>query len=132
MKGLTLIEFIIYITVLVLILLIVANFSWNIIYSDIKATSYREVQQNARFAMEKISQSIRDGQDPLIVFSLSNGLLYQNGIALTSDQVRVTNLAFTSLDNTYKINLSIEYYNPENRIEYQALVDMENTIVARQ
>ena len=132
MKGLSLIEFIIYITILTVILLVVANFSWNIIYSDIKATSYRETQQNARFAMEKITRATRDGQDVLVVFNLANGILYQNGTALTSDQVRVTNLVFTSFANAYKINLSVEYYNPDNRIEYQALVDMETTVVPRQ
>jgi len=68
----------------------------------------------------------------LVVFNLANGILYQNGTALTSNQVRVTNLVFTSFANAYKINLSVEYYNLDNRIEYQALVDMETTVVPRQ
>lgn len=132
MKSFTLIELIVYIAIVAVILILASGFAWNIIHGDIKAMVYREVQQNARFAMEKMTRAIRDGQDPLVIFTNIGGILYQNGIALTTDQIRVTNLSFTLIDNTYKINLSIAYYNPDNRPEYEASVDMESTALARQ
>lgn len=132
MKGLTLIEFIIYIVILGVILVLIIGFSWNIIQGDIKALAYREAQQNARFSMERITRTIRAGQDPLTVFNLNNGVIYQNGTALTTDQVKATNLEFTNIDNAYKINLSIEYYNPDNRPEYEAMINLESTAKPRQ
>ena len=132
MKGLTLIEFIIYIAILGVVLVLMVGFSWNIIHSDIKTMAYREAQQNARFVMEKITRAIRAGQNPLTVFTLNNGIIYQNGVALTTDQVRAIGLGFTNINNAYKINLSIEYYNPDNRLEYEASVDLETTSMPRQ
>ena len=132
MKGLTLIEFIIYIAILGAVLVLMVGFSWNIIHSDIKTMAYREAQQNSRFAMEKITRAIRAGHNPLTVFTLNNGIIYQNGAALTTDQVRATGLGFTNINNAYKINLSIEYYNPDNRLEYEASVDLETTSMPRQ
>lgn len=132
MKGLTLIEFIIYIAILGVILVLIIGFSWNIIQGDIKIMAYREVQQNIRFSMEKITRAIRAGQNPSAVFILNNGVIYQNGVALTTDQVRVIGLEFTNINNAYKINLSIEYYNPDNRIEYEASVNLETTSMPRQ
>lgn len=128
--GFTLIELIIYIAIVAIILAISSDFAWNIIQGDIKTTSLREVQQNGRFSMEKITRAIRAGQSPSI-FTISDGTLYQNGVALTTNQVRVTNLQFTSLANTYKINLSIEYFNPEGRNEYEASINLESTVKPR-
>lgn len=132
-KGFTLIELIIYIAIVSAVLVLSSSFTWNIIQGETKTMAYREVQQNARFALEKISRVIRaGGQDPTTVFTVSNGILYQQGTPLTTDQVRVTNLQFTSIGTTYKINLSIEYNNPENRSEYQASIDLGSTAASRQ
>lgn len=130
-KGFTLIELIIYIAIVSVVLVLVTGFSFNILYGNIKTQAVRETQQNARFALEKITRSIRAGQDPSI-FTVSDGILYQEGVALTTDQVRVTVLDFTSLDNSYRINIEVEYYNPDNRPEYKALVNMESTVLSRQ
>lgn len=130
-KGFTLIELIIYIAILSVVLVLITDFAWNILYGDVKSQTVRETQQNARFAMEKITRAIRAGQNPAIIFIVNNGILYQSGVALTTERVKVTNLNFTSSANSYKINIRVEYYNPENRNEYKALVNMESTALSR-
>jgi len=132
MKGFTLIELIVYIAIVSIVLTLVTSFGLDVVYGNIKAQTVRETQQNARFAMEKITRSIRSGSDPAVVFNVLDGVLYQGGVALTTNQVRVTNLNFTSDNNSYKINLSLEFYNPNNRPEYSASVDLESTALARQ
>jgi type II secretory pathway pseudopilin PulG len=127
MKGFTFIELIIYITIVSLILILASGFTWNIIQGSTRATSYREVQQNARFAMERIIRVLRAGYDPG-VFLASDGILYQNGVPLTADQVEVTNFEIIPISNTYKINLGIKYSNPEGAGEYDAEVDFQSAV----
>ena len=119
-----------YIAIVCVVLAFIINFGLNVVYGSVKAQAIRETQQNARFAMEKITRSIRQGLDPLSVFNVSAGVLYENGIALTTDRVRVTDLDFVLIDNSYKVSLEIEHYNPGNRPEYQALVNMESTALS--
>ena len=127
-KGFTLIEFIIYIGIVAAILVIAVNFSWEIIYGNIKSQSLREVQQNGRFALEKVIRGLRAGNKPE-TFSVSDGVLYQEGIALTADQVKVTSFTIDSIANTYRVKLSIEHLNPGARNEYEANIDLESTVV---
>ena len=134
MKAFTLIELIIYIAIVSLVLVLATNFTWNIIQGNVSAACQREVQQNTRFVMEKITRAIRAGENPEdpAVFDLSEeGVLYQETIALTTDRVKVTNLKFFRIANTYEINLTIEYNNPEERRELEALVNLESTASPR-
>lgn len=131
MKGFTLIEFIIYIGIVAVILLVAFNFGWEVIYSNVKAQALREVQQNARISMERITRAFQAGEE-ITTFSLSNDILHQNGIPLTSERVKVTNFQITSISNTYKIGLTIEYNNPSNRREYEASLNLETTVCPRQ
>lgn len=71
------------------------------------------------------------------VFDLSQGMLRiiqgQNPpIFLTADRVIVSNLSFTNLSypntpGTVRVEIEIEHLNPENRIEYQASIDLKST-----
>lgn len=124
MKGFTLIELIIYIGIVAGILLVASNFGLEIIYGNIKSQSIREVQQNSRFAMEKIVESILSAasiNSPLggnssnslflemqdlnlnpTIFEVSEGrlIITQRGngpYGLTNDRVRVSSLQFTNL-----------------------------------
>lgn len=126
-RGFTLIEFIIYIGIVSTILVVVVNFNWDIIYGSIKSQSLREVQQNGRFALEKIIRSLRAGGE-LTDFVVLNGTLYQKEIALTSDRVEVTDLTINSIANTYKIKLSLRHINPGERNEYEADLSFESTV----
>jgi type II secretory pathway pseudopilin PulG len=126
-EGFTLIELIIYIAIVSLILILSSNFAWDIIQGNVKSNSSREVQQNARFAMERVSRSLREGNDPLI-FSVVDGVLYESDAPLTSEQVRVVDFSITSVSNTYKISLTVEYNNISGRREYEAESTLESTI----
>lgn len=123
MKGFTLIEFILYTVILGIILAVMAGFLWNIIFGNIKETAYQEVQQNARFALTKVTQEIKkatginspanpgDSSSSIVLVMadntsttfdiVDNKLRITRGFPpvssyLTSDQVKVTNLQFTN------------------------------------
>lgn len=123
-RGFTLIEFIIYIAIVAVILLVSFNFAWEIIYGNVKSQAIREVQQNARFSIEKITRTIEEAlviQSPTpgnsanflsletpypslnpTVFDVSDNKLRitqgQRGTyELTNERVKVANLQFTNL-----------------------------------
>lgn len=129
-KGFTLIELLIYSAIVAVVLGSSFSFAWTIISNNIKSASLREVRHNAWFAMEKMSQAIEAGQSPSI-FTVDSGILYQNGLPLTTDNVRVADLQFTLISNTYRINLNVEYYNPGGRNEYKASLNLESTASPR-
>lgn len=58
-KGYTLIEMIIYIAIVTGVLVMASSFAWNIINNKSKSQAVREVQENGRFIMEKLTQGIR-------------------------------------------------------------------------
>lgn len=62
-KGFTLLELVIYITLVVGILVTATTFAWNIVNSRTKAFAVQEVQQNGRYIMDKITQTVRGAQD---------------------------------------------------------------------
>ncbi len=123
MKSFTLIEFTIYVAIISTISVLMVGFLWNIIFGNIKETSYQEVQQNARFALAKIIQEVKKSTEisnPLpggppvnsltltmadnssTIFDVVNGKLRitqgnRGPYELTSDQVTVSNLNFTNL-----------------------------------
>lgn len=125
MKGFTLIELIIYVAIIGVILVLMTGFLWNVIFGNVKETAYQEVQQNARFALAKITQETKKatginsplpGDSPSnslslamaasslnpTVFDITGGkLIITQGASgpyeLTSDQVIVSNLQFTNL-----------------------------------
>jgi Tfp pilus assembly protein PilW len=123
-KGFTLIEFLIYIGIVGLILVLMTNLFWNVILGGTKENSYQEVQQNGRFALLKMKQEIKKAvginspssgssadslslamTNPVLnptVFDLNGGKLrITQGssfpIEITTDQVDVISLRFTNL-----------------------------------
>lgn len=125
MKGFTLIELIIYAGIVAMILVVAVTFAWQIVQGNIKLGALREVEQNANFAMEKITRAIRNSskivqpndpgensswlelnmQDAAKTptrFEISEEKITMkegNGspMELTTDLVKVTNLKFTNL-----------------------------------
>ncbi|MBI4992270.1 MAG: hypothetical protein HZB99_03560 [Candidatus Harrisonbacteria bacterium] len=127
--GFTLIETLIYALIITGVVTSATIFSINILESQQRARAYQEVQQNARFAMERIIQEIRSAntlnttsstfdtspgflslnhedvsKDPT-VFGVSNYILdIKQGSAatssLTSNDVKVTSLIFRNLSVT--------------------------------
>lgn len=126
-RGFTLIEFLLYIGILIMVLVLIGGFLWNIIFGNIKETSHQEVQQNARFALTKITQEIKKSTEinnprPAGATSTTLSLKMADNSSttfdvieeklritqgspptsyyLTSDQVTVSNLQFTNLTAT--------------------------------
>lgn len=123
-RGFTLIELIIYIGIVAGILLVAFNFGWEIIYGNVKSQAIREVQQNTRFVIEKITESVLATSninspapgnssnflslamqdlslDPTIFEVADEKLMVTQEVngpyELTNDRVRVTNLQFTNV-----------------------------------
>jgi len=130
MKGFTFIELLIYIGIVAVVLVLATSFAFDIIEGSIKNSSFREVQQNARFAMDRVSYQLREGENPSI-FSVTDEVLYENGIPLTTDQVKVVNFDIVSVADTYLIELEIEHLNPAERGEYRASVSFKSTVSPR-
>lgn len=121
-KGFTLLEFLLYIGIVGIILLVAGAIGLNVFFGKAKLMAIEEVSQNARFAMEKVARVVRDGQDSSI-FTLSGGALLQNGTAITSGEVTVTNfqisdISYPNTPGTKRIQMTIKLTNPENRQEY--------------
>lgn len=125
-KGFTLIETIVYVTLVSILVLVFVNFALDVVGTAQKSRVRQEVQQNARFAMERITQEIRAASslntgsstfnshpgvlslatddvltDP-IVFDVSGGVLRISEAGggaqdLTSSKMTVTSLVFTNL-----------------------------------
>ncbi len=125
-KGFTLLELVIYLTLVVGILVTATTFAWNIINSRTKAFAIQEVQQNGRFIMDKFTQTVRSAQDitvPVtgasgdtlelvmrdvskdpIIFSLSGGILSMSAgggttYDLHSSAITVSALQFTNVSS---------------------------------
>jgi len=122
--GFTLIEIMIYITLVAGILITATSFGWNVINSRTKTFVIQEVEQNGRFIMNRITQmsrqatdinnpstgnsdsrlelSMRDaGLDP-IVFSLNSNDIEMNQAGgsfttLNSSNVEVIGLTFDNI-----------------------------------
>lgn len=123
-SAFTIIESMIYISIAAIVLSALFNFAWQIIYANIKAQAIREVQQNSRFAMEKIFETILSANDIIVPanqgesgallslemddgslsptsIELSNGKLlitqgFNGPYEITSSEVEVLSLIFTN------------------------------------
>lgn len=155
-QGFTLVELIIYIAIFAVILVLITGFFWSIIFGNIKESSLREVQQNGRFALTKITREIKKAAginialgsllslemaEPTLnptVFDVADGKLRitqgsSSSYELTTDQVIVSSLQFTDLSypgtsGTIRIEVQLEYINPSSRPERQASINLESTV----
>lgn len=123
-KGFTLIEFIIYGTLVTIIIGVIVLTSVNVMGARARITAREEVSHNARFALDKIMYEIRraesitspepglsasslglvDGEGDSRVFNLdSEGKVLQmtigsgTPVSLTSESVVLSNLQFTNV-----------------------------------
>ena len=164
-KAFTLIEILIYTTLVAIFLVTAVNFSLDIIAGKAKARSMREVQQNTRFTIERMTQEIRRAvnlnlaesvfdahpgilslampeaeKNPTVFdLSLDGALRMTQGTStpeiLFSNQVAATNLVFTNLSplawsKNIKINLTVQYKNPERK-EFEATSIIETAVSLR-
>lgn len=123
----TLLEFLLYAGIVAITLIVATAIAVNILLGKAKSTVIEEVNQNARFALEKITQTIRNSQainsptigassstlslqtnvtstNPTIFDLLNNTLRLKESTgaaaSTTSDEVKVTTLTFTNISAT--------------------------------
>jgi len=161
-KGFTLIEVLIYITIIGVVVSGFIAFALSINSSRAETYVVQEVQANARVALDLISQKIRLADDvvspsegnsassleldmpnpgPNLTFSVTDGVL---GIAeevgdptpITSDEVNVSNLTFTNLAvSGERDNIRVEItieYRGNGSKEYEYSQTLQTAISIRQ
>ena len=77
-KGFTLLEVIVYITIFAAILTVAILFTWDIIGSQTKSTVITEVNQNSRFILERVS---RDFKQAVLINSITASTINFNTIS---------------------------------------------------
>ncbi len=166
-KGFTLIEVLIYITIIGVVVSGFIVFALSINSSRSKTYVAQEVQANARTALDLISQKIRAAtgvnvasstfdvdpgllslamasstQNPTIVdLNQDDGVLQitastSNPVAITSDEVKVTNLVFTNLTpsgerGNIRIEITVEYAGDGSK-EYEYSQSLQTAVSLRQ
>lgn len=123
-KGFTLIEFLMYISIVGIILVVASAVGFNVLFGKAKLAAIEEVSQNARFSLERIASAVYGAEainSPVpgaassalslqmadvaknpTIFDVSEGILRikEGGGAatpLTSDEVAVSSLTFSNV-----------------------------------
>jgi len=126
-KGFTLVELMIYITMVAGILIVATSFAWNVINNRTKSFAIQEVEENGRFIMDKITRTAQGAQSITLPLAGATGSamdliiesapvttadfilnsehlqMSDNGgpyLNLNSNNVRVTSLEFKNLSST--------------------------------
>lgn len=144
-KGFTLIELLIYMGISTIIVVVLTSFMVDVLKNATKTKITKEVQQNARILLTRITQEIRNAKaitiqtpqrinliDPLdniitICLANDNAVHYLKGVGdctntdtniLSSAQVTVTQLNFSKIanSNTIIVGLKVEEKNTETTL----------------
>jgi hypothetical protein len=156
MKGFTLVEFLLYIGIFIMIFVFTMGFFWNIIFGNIKETNYQEVQQTGRFVLLKITQETKkailinspafgfssstlslsmknSSLNPTVLDSFNGKIRIKIGNSiyydLTSNRVKITNLKFTNV--SYPLTpgtIKIEMTLESVDPKYKNSINLESTV----
>ncbi len=143
-KGFTFIEFLIYIAVLAVVIGSVNAVIVGMLYNRAKIVAIEEVNQNARFAVERVGYLIRNAEDisavegdSLTIILDGESILIKeednlivvskdgHGESITSSRVTINELEFTDLSfpggdfHTIRVKIDMEYNNPQNLSQYK-------------
>jgi len=156
--GFTLIELLIYISISTAAILVFTSFMVDVTKSAARAKSTKEVQQNARLLLERLTQDIRTarsidsaGVNQIVLFDASNikvqycltdtdkivhylkgeGDCFISTSELSSDQVRVTKLDFQQNSGTVKVDLTVQQKNQNPSTSEKSQISLSSTIVPR-
>lgn len=145
-NGFTLLELIIYVAMFTTISVVLLDMIFSINFGWMKSRTETEVQQNLRFAMETIGESIRSSEsvsapasgssgNSLTLVSGSDTVSYFLGGTgntvlkkqiganpaedITTDKVKVTYLNFTTMQNTASSNSAVQATSTQTAITVQ-------------
>lgn len=155
-RGFTLAELIVYLSIVTIAILVFASFMVNVTKYASHSKVQREVQQNARLVLSRITQEIRtaasidaansvfnsdDGkltvQGPsgaLVSFyrqASSDEVYYDNGsgaVPLSSDAIRVSELRFAQVSSGVSVDLKVEQGNASAPPN---AIELSSTVVPR-
>ena len=144
--GFTIIEFLIYITILAIAIAGMGLILSNVFRVGVRTDVIQEVSHNGRFAMQRIGQVVKEssgieireeGRELALQFNGSSTTFYvfendngekvliikegdQEGVDLTTDRVNVDNLIFKKVsDDSVRVEMNISFYNPQGLPEYE-------------
>ncbi|MFW0862433.1 MAG: PulJ/GspJ family protein [Candidatus Komeilibacteria bacterium] len=144
--GLTLVEVIIYITIVSMILTVAVFFAWDVIGGQTKSYVITEVNQNSRFILNSIAKDMRQAvsinsvtEDSLSVdlidgstitymfnnelYTLSRQLNTDDPIILHSDVIVATGVwqdLSTSQSSSVSLDLTVAYNSTSNHTDWQS------------
>lgn len=153
-SGFTLIELLIYITLVAAISIIFTGFTADVVKNATRSLVVKEVNQNARLILSRITQEIKtaknvnslsaseitltnfDNQTFDLGFDSVNNLVYidtgSGNVAISSGDVRVTNLVFSqAANNIIEISVTIEQKNPSASEPRKHRLDLVTSVLTR-
>src|SRR4030042_5278719 len=139
LTGFTIIEFLIYITILAMAVTALGLVSSSVFRERARNDVIQEVSQNGRFAMEKIGLAINESSDAIIegnelklfsaeneattTFAVLGGKLVmkegEENYDITTSKVVISNLTFKKVgDNSIKVGTIVSYNNQQALPDY--------------
>ena len=164
-KGFTLMEILVYIGIFTIVMTYIIGFSLEIVRNRIKNEAMQAVEENARFALGRMVQELKEASSVntgASVFGVHPGVLTlvmpqawknptvydvvggklrltygtNDPVFVTSENLNVKKLKFYNYSvpgypQNIKIDLTLEYINPEHSAEYSAETSMTTTVTLR-
>jgi type II secretory pathway pseudopilin PulG len=152
-KAFTLIELLLYITIVGIILTSLVPVAWNVIEGEAKNTYQEEVVSTARNTMERIKYEIRNASSitsvaanslvlvnrfgATVTIDLSGTKVRINAVNLNSDSTNVTQLVFTDFRSgdgktkNIQIQMTVTDNLSDTRNEYAKSVQLETSVEMR-
>jgi type II secretory pathway pseudopilin PulG len=154
-SGFSLIELLVYITITAVATVVFTAFTVDVINNAARLLIAKEVQQNARLVVSRITQEIKTADEIVTVdptaltlvdqsgttvsYYLDTGddtIYYDNGTtpeAISNAVVKITGLEFEPLStNTIIIRLSLEQRQPSTKASRQYNMHLTSTVAPRQ
>ena len=146
--GFTLFEFLVYITILAIVIAAIAGVASNVFQVGARTHAIQEVTHNARFAMQKMGQAIKSAEaiafpetqgdllilefenqekNPVIFDVFEKTLRIKQGnkeyVGLTTSKVNVDIIKFKKVSyssglDSIKIEMDVSFNNPRELLEY--------------
>src|SRR4030042_3676078 len=138
LTGFTIIEFLIYITILAIAVTALGLVSSTVFRERARNDVIQEVSQNGRFAMEKIGLAINESSSAIIdgnelelfsaenetttTFAVLGGKLImkvgEEEYDITTSKVVVSNLTFKKVQDSVKVGMIVSYNNQQGLPDY--------------
>jgi type II secretory pathway pseudopilin PulG len=153
-KGFILLEKLLYISLVSIALVILTMFLVDVVRNSTTAINAKEVQQNNRLILSRITQEIKtakqitsleptcisfiDSEDNPVNFYWDSGqeaIFYHSGledIRISNSDVRITQLDFNSFDEVIEIKLELENLKPGNHAVNPYHLQSSSLVVPRE